>query len=529
MASLCLAVLAPSATETNRAIINHAITVAISCSGDKWQLVPPAKANLVLVWINSDKDKKALDILQNKYHAERVIALTSNEFRVEARWHLSFQKNKIVPNILSIINLFNRIQAYFFPDFETDTPPTFNPYEYLPGIIQHALNDAISRICTYEPCPELYLLPKENSFYFSGHIEELIPMALARSQDIKITEVADQKILETVNYVKFSSRLSSYINIDEDDTFENIKIKKYKRYSINELIWFSVLINSRGRLIDNASPKKTVLLKQAPEYMRLDYYANEYKNLADCMANDALNLFEISDKLKKPLVDLVGFYNACSMLNLIEHGETAKQIKQKKTESRNELKNVFGKVADITKGRIKIVVAGSVGSGKTTAISVLSDFTPIRTESRASDTVTRKKSTTTVAMDYGEIRFNNELKVFLYGTPGQKRFDFMSQILCENAWGMLLLIDNTDNDPLAELGYYLDLFGKFLQQIHLSIGITHSDLAEKPVLKEYRDFLLKRDLPYPVMQVDARDTSSLVNLLANLVDYGLLNKTMLAQ
>jgi hypothetical protein len=119
-------------------------------------------------------------------------------------------------------------------------------------------------------------------------------------------------------------------------------------------------------------------------------------------------------------------------------------------------------------------------------------------------------------MDYGEMRFHDNLKIFLYGTPGQKRFDFMSQLLFDNAWGAVLLIDNREDDPFAELAYYLDMVKDFRHKIHLAIGITHYDLCATPSIKDYADYLGQNDLSYPVMSADARDISSLTHVLGSL-------------
>ena len=88
----------------------------------------------------------------------------------------------------------------------------------------------------------------------------------------------------------------------------------------------------------------------------------------------------------------------------------------------------------------KLVFAGPVGAGKTTAIQSLSDIEVVRTEARASDDVKKLKDNTTVAMDYGLMKLASGDQVRLYGAPGQKRFDFMWEILTENALGLILMI-----------------------------------------------------------------------------------------
>ncbi len=66
----------------------------------------------------------------------------------------------------------------------------------------------------------------------------------------------------------------------------------------------------------------------------------------------------------------------------------------------------------------KIIFAGPVGSGKTTAINTLSDKAPVYTNQSASDMTLMRKSKTTVAMDYGTMVLDGVEKIHLYGTPG---------------------------------------------------------------------------------------------------------------
>lgn len=516
MPLLRLAILAPSATEQELALIRQAASLAIRCLNSDWSLTDNAQANLLLVWINSEKDVQAFKILQEKYTDKRLIVWASNELPVQTSWYLPYPKRNTVPTVLGIANLFSRVQAHFLPAENTPKPDAFVPEQCLLAIVLQALADGKARICLYDDCPPLYLLPNEQAFYLDGSLEQLIPMVLADRQAIRATEASDHDVLKTVSYVQFSSRLSQYMFLEEDSVFQDIKVKKYKRYAINELLWFSALLASRGRLPHGIGADETVLLKHLPEYLRLEYYGKDYKPLADRLVGNAVNLTEMPDGTPCSWFEACAFYNACAALSLLESGETALRSVLVKHHAREQLAQIFAPVAQQNKGRIKIVIGGSVGSGKTAAIGTLSDFSPISTETRPSDTVTRKKSTTTVAMDYGEMRFHDNLKIFLYGTPGQKRFDFMSQLLFDNAWGAVLLIDNREDDPFAELAYYLDMVKDFRHKIHLAIGITHYDLCATPSIKDYADYLGQNDLSYPVMSADARDISSLTHVLGSL-------------
>lgn len=174
--------------------------------------------------------------------------------------------------------------------------------------------------------------------------------------------------------------------------------------------------------------------------------------------------------------------------------------------------------------KIKFVLTGCVGAGKTTAIKTISEVDPISTEARPTeDSVVRRKKTTTVAMDYGELTLDDGDKLYLYGTPGQRRFDFMCEILTEGALGLIILVDNSHEDPMGELDYYLNLNARFLRQSAAVIGVTHYDVTTRPTIDDYYEVLAERGDPWPVMHADVRekdDVGILLNTLLATLEYG---------
>lgn len=164
----------------------------------------------------------------------------------------------------------------------------------------------------------------------------------------------------------------------------------------------------------------------------------------------------------------------------------------------------------------KIIFTGPVGAGKTTAIESISDIAPVRTDARATDMTTRRKPSTTIAMDYGLIRLNEREKVHLYGTPGQERFDFMWDILTKGGIGLVLLLDNTRPAPFEDLRFYVTAFRDFIEETRLVVGVTQMDVKPLPVIDEYSRRLRELDLLAPVFEVDARrreDVSMLIECL----------------
>ncbi len=173
----------------------------------------------------------------------------------------------------------------------------------------------------------------------------------------------------------------------------------------------------------------------------------------------------------------------------------------------------------------KIIFTGPVGAGKTTAINAISDIPTIKTDAAASDMTKSRKASTTVAMDYGLMNLDGGEKIHLYGTPGQERFDFMWDILTLGGIGLILLLDNTRADPFQDMKFFLEAFGKFINETGVAIGVTQMDLSSWPTIEDYTVKLQEFGIKPPVFEVDAReknDVSLLVQALMYSLDPGLV-------
>jgi len=166
---------------------------------------------------------------------------------------------------------------------------------------------------------------------------------------------------------------------------------------------------------------------------------------------------------------------------------------------------------------IKLVFAGPVGAGKTEAISQISETPPLKTDLNASDEVAQQKATTTVAMDFGELTLPDGQKLHLYGTPGQERFAHMWPILARGGIGLILLLDHTAEDPLAELDLYLESFRAFIDETAIVIGVTRSDLAEDADASPYYERMAEQGLNYPLIFVDPRQQDDVLLLVDSLL------------
>ncbi len=107
---------------------------------------------------------------------------------------------------------------------------------------------------------------------------------------------------------------------------------------------------------------------------------------------------------------------------------------------------------------VKMVITGAVAAGKTEFIKTISEIDVISTERKATDETSLLKKETTVAMDFGRIAIAEDLVLHLFGTPGQKRFDFMWEILSEGMLGLIVLVDSTRPDTFRETSRIIEFF-----------------------------------------------------------------------
>ncbi len=161
----------------------------------------------------------------------------------------------------------------------------------------------------------------------------------------------------------------------------------------------------------------------------------------------------------------------------------------------------------------KIIFTGPVGAGKTTAIGAISDIPPVTTDANASDMTLNRKGYTTVAMDYGLLHLDDGSKVHLYGTPGQERFDFMWEILSNGAIGLILLLDNSRQNPEKDMEFFLDAFKDMLKAAPVVIGVTKTDLKPTPTAGTYARMLEKMGMRPPIFEIDGRSREDVKNLV----------------
>ncbi len=169
---------------------------------------------------------------------------------------------------------------------------------------------------------------------------------------------------------------------------------------------------------------------------------------------------------------------------------------------------------------VKIVVTGPFSAGKTTLIRTISEITVLSTEKDITDATRSRKAETTVAMDFGRITIDRDLVLYLFGTPGQERFEFMWEILGEGMLGYVLLVDAQRDDSLAEAVGILAAFRK-MAAVPFVVALNRTDGLDPSGEERVRD-ALELDATIPIVPCDATDRESvkavLLALLYSVVD-----------
>jgi small GTP-binding protein len=163
----------------------------------------------------------------------------------------------------------------------------------------------------------------------------------------------------------------------------------------------------------------------------------------------------------------------------------------------------------------KIVVTGPFAAGKTTLIRTISEITVLSTEKDITDETRSRKTETTVAMDFGRITIDRDLVLYLFGTPGQERFDFMWEILGEGMLGYVLMLDSTRPESAEEGRGILEAFRR-MARVPYVVALNRSQGLDPDEEARVRDILDLGPL-VPVVPCDATDRESVKAVLLALL------------
>lgn len=170
---------------------------------------------------------------------------------------------------------------------------------------------------------------------------------------------------------------------------------------------------------------------------------------------------------------------------------------------------------------VKMVVTGPFNAGKTQFIRTVSEIDVVSTERKITSEAEKIKQTTTVAMDFGRITVDDDLVLYLFGTPGQKRFDFMWEILSEGMLGFIVLVDSARPETFREARGILHTFRAYAPTPYV-VAANKQDMDDAWELDDLR-IALKLDKKIKLLPSIASEKETVKTVLLELL-YSILEE-----
>lgn len=333
----------------------------------------------------------------------------------------------------------------------------------------------------------------------------------AKSLCIPLSELQDLAVLQDLTPSQITSR-----PIDNEEL--SGLIDGYPALPLDRFLWSCALSCSRDRLLAALNASKGFNLSHWPDFGAVPH-TYEHIRIASFLSNKGGSIDDIVSEVGAERHHVASCLNAAALSGTLTSGAPAKGARGGSSTGATVL-SVFRRILPFRGPRrgvkeadaLKIVFAGTVGAGKTTAINTVSEIATISNEGKATDETAMKKGTTTVGMDYGEVSIDDQL-IRLYGAPGQRRFSFIWHHLAKGADGFVVLTDNSRRLPLSDLSIYLDHFAPHLKNAPTVIGVSRLDHPGGPTLADYRRFLSDKGESYPIVSVDVRTTQGVMTLI----------------
>lgn len=166
---------------------------------------------------------------------------------------------------------------------------------------------------------------------------------------------------------------------------------------------------------------------------------------------------------------------------------------------------------------IKLVFAGPVGAGKTTALRALSDEPPVSTEMPLTDGAMGEKTTTTVALDFSSVMLDDGTPLQLFGLPGQAHFSHMRGIVMTGALGVVVLVAGDRNEVADDCREWLGTVESISPGLPMVVGITQTDRAPGFRMDALRGVVAGRRPSVPLFTIDAREPAQVEHLVRALL------------
>lgn len=163
----------------------------------------------------------------------------------------------------------------------------------------------------------------------------------------------------------------------------------------------------------------------------------------------------------------------------------------------------------------KLVIAGSVGTGKTTLIENISSISTINSDVKSS--VDIGKEFTTVGIDYGHLFIDDKISLGIYGVPGQERFSFIWDLVKEGLWAVVILVKNGHLESIKEIDRLVEHF-EIEKKAPCIVCITHADLKDSQMtLRKVQEKLDEKGLKFPVFTINSQSKENAKLIMQTLI------------
>lgn len=170
---------------------------------------------------------------------------------------------------------------------------------------------------------------------------------------------------------------------------------------------------------------------------------------------------------------------------------------------------------------VKMVITGPFSSGKTQFIGSVSEIDVVSTERKITSKAEKIKDSTTVAMDFGRITVGDDLILYLFGTPGQRRFDFMWDILSQGMLGFVVMVDSTKPETFREAKRILETFESYAATPFV-VAANKQDMEDAWEPEDLR-IILRLSENVKILPCVASDKETVKNVLLELL-YSILEE-----
>ena len=250
--------------------------------------------------------------------------------------------------------------------------------------------------------------------------------------------------------------------------------------------------------------------------------ANKIRNVLNKISEE-VEFKTLNSSSPNPKKSVNRFKSAFSKIRSNFIGKKSRDIIELKQKNKNQfISRLTQKIQPNELPPYKIVLLGSPGSGKTTAIQAVSYGKAFNSDVSATDSVANSKSKTTVGIDYAEIKFpvnnsNEHRKIQLYGTPGQIKFNFVWDMVGKNTNAFIILLDMSRPEPLS----YLKFYKKFIRNeigknAQVFCALTHSDKYQGDTISFMDSIVREAPQLSGVYKIDSRRQEDVLTILKDI-------------